>query len=380
MPAAPPIPVARPALPPARALLPYLRQIDANAWYSNHGPLARAFQARLAAHWDVEAAEVALLCNATSALTVALLASGAPRGSRCLLPSWTFAATAGAVQAAGLVPHFVDVCPQRWTPAPETVRHLAAQPGVGAVIVVSPFGAPLGLSEWEDVQAATGVPVVIDAAAAFDTLRSGGPMRAGACPMVVSLHATKVFGVGEGGALLCRDAAIMEKVRRLAQFGFLGTREAVLPGINAKMSEYAAAVGLAGLDAWPEARARWAIAASSYARRLDGSGGLAFSPGFGAGWVASTLSVLCPGDAAPAAAALAAAGIGTLRWWGDGCHAQPAFRECPAEPLPNTRDLARRTLGLPFFQALTERQVDAVYGALLRHVRPVPAPAVLEAV
>ena len=98
---------------------------------------------------------------------------------------------------------------------------MAGRHDVGAIMVVAPFGAPVDGPEWERVQADTGIPVIIDAAAAFDTLQERGPMRLGACPMTVSLHATKVFGVGEGGALLCHDRALMDRVRRMAQFGFL---------------------------------------------------------------------------------------------------------------------------------------------------------------
>jgi dTDP-4-amino-4,6-dideoxygalactose transaminase len=350
-------PVARPRLPSAARVLPYLREIDGNAWYTNHGPLTRRFQAGLAAHWGVEVGEVALLANATAALTLALLAAGAAPGSRCLMPSWTFAASAGAVHAAGLVPHFVDVQPGTWAPDPDRVRRLASAGGVGAILVVCPFGAPLDLPAWDAVQAATGVPVVVDAAAAFDTLRAGGPMRPGACPLAVSLHATKVFGIGEGGALICRDPALLERVRRLANFGFLGTREAVMPGLNAKLSEYAAAVGLAGLDTWRDTRARWSAATRAYLRGLQG---VEKSPGLGEGWVSSTLSVLLPVGAAPLP------GINTLRWWGSGCHAQPAYQSCPREDLPVTEDLARRCVGLPFWQDLPEADIAAVCAALPR--------------
>ena len=94
------------------------------------------------------------------------------------------------------------VCADTWAPDPAEVQALAGQPGVSAILIVSPFGAPLDLPAWDRVQAATGVPVVIDGAAAFDTLRAGGPMAVGRCPVIVSLHAPKVFGIGEGGALI----------------------------------------------------------------------------------------------------------------------------------------------------------------------------------
>ena len=357
------IPVARPRLPPARAIMPYLRQIDTNRWYSNHGPLVRLFQSRLARHWGVGQSEVTLLSNATTALTLALLASGAPGGTRCLMPSWTFAATAGAAVQAGLVPHFVDVCPQRWTPRPDEIRLLAARYDVGAIMIVAPFGAPIDTAEWERVQADTGIPVVIDAAAAFDTIREGGSMPLRACATVVSLHATKVFGIGEGGALLSQDPAFMERVRRLAQFGFLGTREATLPGTNAKLSEYAAAVGLAGLDEWPETRARWYVAQAAYERCL-----LDMSPPMTGdkAAVSSTYNVLCPRDAGGVMDTLASAGVATLQWWGAGCHAQPAFQAYPAEPLPVTRQLARHTIGLPFWQGMTSADIKVVCTAFDR--------------
>ncbi len=353
------LPVARPRLPPANAIQPYLRQIDTNAWYSNHGPLAKAFQVRLAENWGVPDQSVALLSNATAALTLAITASGARRGTRCVMPSWTFVATACAVHQAGLIPHFVDVRADTWSPDPDVVEAIAQQHDVGAIVVVSPFGASLESDRWDALQQNTGIPVIIDAAAAFDTIRADGPMRLGACPMIVSLHATKVFGIGEGGALLSRDIDIVDRVRRLAQFGFLGTREAQLPGLNAKLSEYAAAVGLAGLDSWQEARARWNVVTEAYLHQLDHTAVQA-SPGFGNHFVTSTLSVLWP-DANPAIKAeLAGAGIDTLRWWGPGCHAQPSFRHCPAEPMPVTNDLAARTIGLPFWQDMTRNQIEAV--------------------
>ncbi|HYZ63855.1 MAG TPA: DegT/DnrJ/EryC1/StrS family aminotransferase [Acetobacteraceae bacterium] len=368
------IPVARPRLPSAGAIVPYLRQIDANAWYSNHGPLAQEFQTRLASHFGLAAPELALVANATSGLTLALLASGARPGSHCLMPSWTFVASAAAVAAAGLTPHFVDVCPGTWAPDPAEIRHLAARHDIGAILVVSPFGAPIDLASWDAVKDATGLPVVIDGAAAFDTLRADGPMPVGACPVAISLHATKVFGIGEGGAVLCRDAAFTQRVRRLAQFGFAGTREAQLRGVNAKISEYAAAVGLAGLDTWPETRARWDGIMRSYVTMLPEE--VALAPSFGLDWVSSTLTVLWPSDRPSLAEELADRGIATLSWWGPGCHAQPAYRDCPAQALPVTDIYARRAVGLPFWQDLSEGQIASVCSSVRRlAAKPRPKPA-----
>ncbi len=366
----PAIPVARPRLPSAAAILPYLREIDSNGWYANHGPLWLRFHARLADHWGVQRDQMALANNATSALTLALQASGLAPGGVCLLPSWTFAATAGAVLQAGLRPCFVDVHPRSWVPDPVAVVETARRVGAVAAVIVSPFGGPLDTAAWDGVAAETGMTVVLDAAAAFDTLRRGGPMRLGQCPTVISLHATKVFGVGEGGAVLSRDNAWLERFRRLTNFGFLGTRESMLPGINAKISEYSSAIGLAALDQWGETRGRWAAVTRAYATRLRAIPGLLASPGFGGNWVGSTLNVVWPADRLGAVAELAEDGIGTLRWWGGGCHRQPAFAAELAERLDVTEGLAPRVVGLPFWQDMTPTQVEAVCSAVARRCMP----------
>jgi len=367
------IPVARPRLPGAAAILPYLEELDANGWYANHGPLLHRLRARLAAHWGLDPGAVALTANATLAIALVLRALGAAPGSRCLMPAWTFAATAGAARAAGLVPHFADVDPASWALDPEAVEARGDLDGIGAILAVAPFGRPLDAARWDAVSARTGIPVVIDAAAAFDATRAGGPMAAGAAPVVVSLHATKAFGIGEGGAVLSRDAALLERVRRLSNFGFLGAREAALPGINAKMSEYAAAVGLAALDAWPETRATWLAVTRRYAEALADHPSIAPSPGFGGDWVSATLTVLWPGDREAGAAALEREGIGTLRWWGEGCHRHPAYAALPRDPLPVTEFLAARAVGLPFWRDMTPAQIALVCGVAGRAARLPPA-------
>src|SRR5436190_8808957 len=96
------IPVARPRLPGCEEIAPYVRRIDQSGWYSNGGPLVQEFEDRLAEHAGGGAACVATVTNATIGLTLALLSYDLPRGSLCVVPGWTFAATAHAVLLAGL--------------------------------------------------------------------------------------------------------------------------------------------------------------------------------------------------------------------------------------------------------------------------------------
>ncbi len=89
-------------------------------------------------------------------------------------------------------------------------------------------------------------------------------------PVVLSLHATKVFGVGEGGVVLCRDAELVKACKRDLNFGFLGDRVAHTNGVNGKMSEYHAAVGLAELDGWPDKRTAFLRVTQAYANAAQG--------------------------------------------------------------------------------------------------------------
>lgn len=356
------IAVARPRLPLAASILPYLQQMDEARWYSNFGPLLTAFEQRLADRFPA-GAEIASMVNCTQGLSLTLRAMGVARGSLCALPAWTFVATAHAVTEAGLVPWFVDVDPDTWMLDPASLMAILDQAPapVGAVIPVSAFGRMPDLAAWKAFRAATGLPVLIDAAAAFDT--------ADDCelPLVVSLHATKVLGVGEGGFLATCDAALAERVRQLTTYGFQGSRDANFPATNAKLSEYAAAVGLAALDGWPADRLRFAMAAQTLRLALAATPDVIFQPGWGSHWVTSVCAVTLPEGAADhVAAALAAEGVDTRRWWGRGCHENPAFAVCPRTRLDATARLARSTIGLPFSIDLTEGEARHIAQALTR--------------
>ena len=133
------IPLCRPLLPTADALLPYLREIDANRVYSNYGPLERRLQARLE---DRFGAPVALLSSGTAALIAALSAVRREERGTCLCPSWTFVASGAAICGAGLSPYFVDVERATWMPDIDGIGGGWTEKNVAAMMVVGPFGMP----------------------------------------------------------------------------------------------------------------------------------------------------------------------------------------------------------------------------------------------
>jgi dTDP-4-amino-4,6-dideoxygalactose transaminase len=351
----------KPKLPEADAILPYLRRIDAGRTYSNFGPLNAEFEEQIAGFYGASGPVVTTAANATIALTLVLEALGVRRGELCAMPAWTFVASAHAAVMAGLTPYFLDVDRETWALDPEaTAAALAKAPGtVAAVMPVAPFGRALDVEAWEAFRSRTGIPVVIDAAAGFDTARPSS------IPTVVSLHATKVLGVGEGALVLSIDPALIRDIKARSNFGFYGSREARMPAANAKLSEYHAAVGLAALDEWTQARGQWMTSAALYLERLP-SNRLKLQPGLGESWVASTCVLDLGGvDASRVEAVLAGAGVETRRWWGRGAHRHPATADFPRADLAVTDDLAEGTLAVPFHRDLSPNAIDAVTQALL---------------
>jgi dTDP-4-amino-4,6-dideoxygalactose transaminase len=358
------IPIMRPLLPSTERLAPYLRRIDEKRIYSNYGPLAVSLEQRLAAHFALADGSVTTVANGTLGLSLALAAQDARPGTLCVLPAWTFVASVHAVLLAGLSPFFVDVDPQTWALDPGSVGDLIARAPaqVGAVMAVAPFGQPVDIAAWDAWRARTALPVVIDAAAGFDALVPGQ------APAVVSLHAAKALGVGEGGFVVSADRSLIGAIRARANFGFKGAREAMFPAINGKLSEYHAAVGHAALDEWPQARAQWLSAATGYRNRLARSNRLRFQIGFGHSWVSSTCVVQVEQAARCVEAALADAAVATRRWWGDGAHAHAATRAFPRLSLPATEALAQTTISIPFFRDLAEADVTRVGEVILAAV------------
>ena len=226
---------------------------------------------------------------------------------------------------------------------------------------VFPFGRPISVAAWDALRSETGLAVVIDAAAGFDSLTPGET------PTVVSLHATKVLATGEGGFVLSTDRSIVGEVRKRSNFGFSGTRQASVAATNAKLSEYHAAVGHAALDEWSNIRADWIRAATAYREIIESP--IHLQSGFGDAWIASTCLLRTPDSAVTRIErGLAAEGIDTRRWWGRGAHAHPATANYPRTPLPVTEALANSTIGLPFYrdiESVTIGQVARILYATL---------------
>lgn len=361
------IQVCRPKLPSPEALLPYLRRIDEARYYTNHGQLVEELETRLCAHFGLDDGAAVLASSGTAGLVGAILATAGRAGDTrnlCLCPAFTFAATAIAAVTCGYEPFIADVDPVSWALDPDDLRHLPGLDQVGVVVPVAPMGRTPDLDAWAAFQADTGIPVVMDAAACFDTLDHSQLARC-SFPVVVSLHATKTFSTAEGGLVLCADQLLVRPIARALNFGFFDSRESVGPSTNGKLSEYHAAVGLADLDWWNEKRAGFLAAAAAY-QAAAGRHGL------GPRIVVNTRQAepyfhYMADDAAAAERAEKALErqlILTRRWYSRGLHVQPAFSGCARTPVPVTEDLAARLIGLPCACDIDSGRIDLIVQTL----------------
>jgi dTDP-4-amino-4,6-dideoxygalactose transaminase len=258
-----------PDLPSASEVLPYLRQLDEARWYSNFGPLVCEFEEklqRLLARADRTPGQGSIylttLVSGHHALEVALHLIGITRGKKVLLPAVTFPACPLSVQHTGAEAVLADIDPATWTLTPDIARAAAARHQIDAVMPVALYGVPLPVAPWDEFSRETGIPVVIDAAAAVEVQQV--PQLG---VVAHSLHATKPLGVGEGGILVSRDSHMVERARRYSNFG-TSERICHMDGSNIKMSEYHAAVGLAQLNRWDAVKQRRGELLSLYLQHL----------------------------------------------------------------------------------------------------------------
>jgi dTDP-4-amino-4,6-dideoxygalactose transaminase len=355
-----PIPLLVPDLPATQALVPYLRQIDENAWYTNNGPLVRAFESRVASFIASprRPVECVTAASGTVALELVLRALDLPPGSRVLVPAFTFPATVIAVSHAGHQPVLCDVDEHRWVVTPGIAERCAASHDCSAIVPVAAFGLGLDVAAWDEFAERTGLAVVVDGAGALGAMTLGQHV-----PVAFSLHATKPLGIGEGGVVATCDHGLAQRVRRLANYGFAdGCIEHA--GTNAKLSEYAAAVGLAQLDRAEALLRRRDNLWEAYRTALARIGSIRVQSGL-ADRAPANLVVRLPSDAARAAAALARQSIETRRWYCPPIHRHPAFAGLPvAGALEVTEELAQRTLGLPFHTRLGAADIARVVDAL----------------
>ena len=387
----PPLPLIAPNPPRLSDEIEALRRVEASGVFSNNGPEVRAFEAEVTdSLFGGHGASLAV-ANATLGLMIAIrhAAGLSPKpGTLALMPALTFAATAQAADWAGLTPLVCDVDPMNWSACARAEERLIAAHGrrIGAIVPYATFGDAIDLERYAWLQTRHGIGVVIDAASSLGTRDDAGRGFGANAPFAIvhSMHATKTFAVAEGGLIHSGDAALIERLRAMTNFGFEGGRSATLPGINAKLPEVMAVIARAKLRDIEAVCAHRATLEAAYRSAL---GDFAMQHTHGTRRAMQFMPVLLPPELTGAreaiVAAMAADGVGCGTYFSPHLGEQPWFRATAAiEPTPVADDLAARMLSLPITDAMSVADAARAAQALIRacrRMRPsVAAPRIAE--
>ncbi len=235
--------VGRPNMGDRKRFDTYVDKIYEKCWLTNRGPLLREFESELAKVMDVK--HCIAVCNATIALELAIRALDL-RG-QVILPSFTFIATAHALQWLGITPVFCDIDPTTHTMDPQLLERLVT-PQTTAIIGVHLWGRPCAIEVLQNIADSRNLKLLFDAAHAFDCSHHGTMVGNFGDAEVFSFHATKFLNTFEGGAITTNNDDLAAKIRLMVNFGFADYDRVVSVGTNGKMSEISAAMGLTNLE------------------------------------------------------------------------------------------------------------------------------------
>jgi len=242
-----PLHVGRPNMGDREKFLQYANEIFDRRWFSNNGPCVKELEKKLSDHLGVK--HCIVMCNGTIALEIAIRALGLK--GEVIVPSYTFVATAHALQWQEITPVFADIDPNTHTLDPEAVRGMIT-PRTTGIVGVHLWGRPCNVEALQAVADEYGLQLMFDAAHAFScTHNSKMIANFGRCE-VFSFHATKFFNTFEGGMVATNDDDLAKQLRLMQNFGFSGADNVIYPGTNGKMTELSAAMGLTGLNSLEE--------------------------------------------------------------------------------------------------------------------------------
>ncbi len=210
---------------------------------SNGGPYVREFEGRIAEMVGVK--HCIATCNGTLALEIAIRALGMT--GEVILPSFTFVATAHALQWQEITPVFCDIDPETCNIDPRRVAELIT-PRTTGIIGVHLWGRPCNTQALVEIARERNLRLMYDASHAFGGSHRGRMIGSFGDAEVFSFHATKFINSFEGGAILTKSDELAEKARLMRNFGFIAADNVTHVGTNGKMNEVSAAMGLTSLE------------------------------------------------------------------------------------------------------------------------------------
>lgn len=364
--------VGRPNIGDRQAFLERVNGILDRRWFTNNGPLVQEFEGRICSLLGVRHAVAT--CNATAALDIAIAALGLK--GEVILPSFTFIATAHAFHWRGIRPVFADIDPHTHNIDPARIEELIG-PRTSAIVGVHLWGRACDTAAIEEIAQRRGLVAMYDASHAFGC-SSGGRMLGGfgACE-VFSFHATKFINCFEGGVVATNDAALADRLRLMRNFGFRDYDDVAVAGVNAKMNEVCAAMGLTCLDSMDAIASINIRNFEAYRRHLRDIPGVSLLGYDGEEQnnhqyvVVEVDEASCPATRDGIVEFLHGKNVIARKYFWPGCHGMEPYRSLDPEAaarLPQTERVAGRVIVLPTGQATDGMAIEWIANLIRQYV------------
>lgn len=367
-----PLYVGRPNIGDRARLTARIDDMLDRRWLSNGGPFVEEFERRVADMLGVRHAVA--MCNATVGLEIAIRALGLT--GEVIVPSFTFVATAHALQWQQITPVFCDVDPVTHNLDPARVEALIT-PRTSAIIGVHLWGRACDVDALQEIATRRGLHLMFDAAHAFGCSHNGRMIGNFGAAEVFSFHATKFLNSGEGGAVTTNDDDLAARMRLMRNFGFADFDQVVYVGTNGKMNEMSAAMGLTSLESMDEFVAVNRANHTAYEAGLQGIPGVSVL-GYDSAERSNFQYVVLEIDEREAGIGrdmlqrvLHAENVIARRYFYPGCHRMEPYRSLFPHAgllLPETERLTDRVLSLPTGTAVGTEEIAAVCGIVRRGV------------
>ena len=383
--------VGRPNIGDREALLARINDMLDRRWLTNKGPFVQELEARIARFVGVK--HCIAMCNATVALEIASRALGLH--GEVIVPSFTFVATAHALQWQEITPVFCDVDPATHNLDPAKVEAMIT-PRTTGIMGVHVWGRPCAIEALDDISQRRGLKLMFDAAHAFGNSYKGQMIGNFGAAEIFSFHATKFFNTFEGGAVATNDDELATKIRLMRNFGFSGYDNVIYVGTNGKMNEVCAAMGLTGLESLDDVIAVNRANYDAYREGLDGISGLSLID-YDETELCNYQYVIVEVDEHAAGLSrdllvevLHAERVLARRYFYPGCHQMEPYRSYFPHAgllLPETEGLTQRVMSLPTGTAVGPVEISEICRIIrlvmdhgpevkARWGQPVPVPEV----
>lgn len=260
--------VTQPYVPTIDKYMHYVEKAFDNKWLTNGGPLLQELTNRLKDVLGVK--HLLIVSNGTSALQIAYKIKNLANKTVVTTP-FTFPATSTALEWNNSKIRLADIDPNNWNLSPTAVRAVAKEQKIDAIVPVNIFGMPCDMEGFDELGRELNVPIIYDSAQALLSKYKGKSIFEYGDIHCVSFHATKLFHCVEGGAIIFNNKEDFERAEKLINFGIGDNGEVYEAGINAKMSEIHAAMGLCLLDDLPILVENRANSIARYEKELNGA-------------------------------------------------------------------------------------------------------------